>query len=204
MSLWTVSGLSPASLLYWVKQCSMSGMFLLSCQFKSGKEFDMLPTVLCPKPDGLLNLIGHRVPKHSSASATLLLDFLHTANIHPLVEHECSLNTSTRLSVLENWTENLHNQQHGSQYKDNYVSKCFCFKRFYFTILVFLCIIVWMAGSQFLPFSVFFYSSFHLIGMEIKCLDGLAPSLSPVQFLSLVHYKLTFRFASFSFHDRVA
>lgn len=36
----------------------MSGMFSLSTSL--GGEFDILPTVLCPKPDGSLNLIGCR------------------------------------------------------------------------------------------------------------------------------------------------
>lgn len=55
-------------------------------------------------------------------------------------------------------------------------------------------------------FSVSFYSSFYLIRVEIKCLLDvfLVSSLSLMQFLSLVHYILTFRHASTklsSFHD---
>lgn len=154
------------------------------CQFKSGKEFDILPTVLCPKPDGLFNLIGHRVPRHSSASGTIVLDFLHTANIHPLVEHECSLNTCTRLSVLENWAENLRNQQHGSLYKDNYVSKCFCVTLFFKSLFMYYSLVGRRSIFAIRDFSVsFYYSSFHLIGMEIKWLDGWCV----FGFISLTH-----------------
>lgn len=67
------------------------------CQFKRWEEFDILPTVLRPKPDGLLSLIGCRAPRHSFASGTILLDIFTYCQYSSCVEHEHRLDTCTRL-----------------------------------------------------------------------------------------------------------
>lgn len=56
----------------WLSLDCDCGLFLLSSTLEREKEFDILPTVLCPGPDGSLNLIGCRAQRHSFALGIML------------------------------------------------------------------------------------------------------------------------------------